>query len=598
MADRVAPGRRHPSLHGWIHGVSDKMRSERPQANRRGAKGNASLQSFRSNPAERIRRIITTMRIAIAQINLLVGDIDGNCDKLLQWAARARDEQRAGMVVFPELALVGYPPDDLLLRPALHERVRAALPRLVAASRGIDIILGYPEQADRRLFNTCVWLRDGAVYRSYRKQELPNYGVFDEKRHFCPGDSLALGEIDGIPTSLSICEDLWTPTQAQNSRAAGARLLININASPFHSDKHEERVALLSERVQQTGMAIIYSNLVGGQDEVVFDGASLAMDSHGKLALAAPHFAEGLYCLELRNDAGTAALSGENILNPAPAPDARTYAALVLGVRDYVHKNNFRGAVLGLSGGIDSALTLCIAVDALGADNVQALALPSRYTAAMSSEDAGLLATRLGVPCRHISIDDLTRAFDAALAPIFAGLAPDVTEENIQARCRGVLLMAVSNKTGRLVLATGNKSELSVGYATLYGDMAGGFAPLKDVFKTQVYRLCEFVNRDAEVIPHRTLTRAPTAELRPDQKDEDSLPPYPVLDRILERYIEQQQSPGQIIGSGFDAATVRRVVTMVDRSEYKRRQAAPGVKISRCAFGRDRRYPITSGYRE
>jgi NAD+ synthase (glutamine-hydrolysing) len=305
-----------------------------------------------------------------------------------------------------------------------------------------------------------------------------------------------------------------------------------------------------------------------------------------------------LICLDLQNHAGTATLCGESPLEPAPAPDARSHAALVLGVRDYVRKNNFRGAVLGLSGGIDSALTLCIAVDALGAENVAALAMPSRYTAAMSIEDAELLAARLGVPCRRISIDDLTRAFDAALAPMFAGLAPDVTEENIQARCRGVLLMAVSNKTGRLVLATGNKSELSVGYATLYGDMAGGFAPLKDVFKTHVYRLCEFVNRNGEVIPRRTLTRPPTAELRPDQKDEDSLPAYALLDQILERYIEQQQSPGQIISGGFDTATVRRVVAMVDRSEYKRRQAAPGVKISHRAFGRDRRYPITSGYQE
>ena len=538
------------------------------------------------------------MRIAIAQIDLLVGDIDGNCEKILKWAADARAQHDAGLVIFPELALVGYPPDDLLLRPALHDRVRVALERITAAARNIDIILGYPEQAQGRLFNSCVWLRDGAVYRNYRKQELPNYGVFDEKRHFFPGDTLALGEIDGVATSLSVCEDLWTPAQAQQSRAAGARLLININASPFHTGKHEERVALLAERVQQTGMAIIYSNLVGGQDEVVFDGATLAMDGAGNLALAAPHFEEGMYCLDLQNDSGTAVLRSDSSPVPAPAPEARSYAALVLGVRDYVHKNKFRGAVLGLSGGIDSALTLCIAVDALGAENVAALAMPSRYTAAISNEDAGLLAARLGVSCRKIPIDDLARTFDAALAPVFAGLAPDVTEENIQARCRGVLLMAVSNKTGRLVLATGNKSELSVGYATLYGDMAGGFAPLKDVFKTEVYRLCEFVNRNGEIIPLRTLTRPPTAELRPDQKDEDSLPPYPVLDRILERYIEQQQSPDQIISAGFEPATVRRVAAMVDRSEYKRRQAAPGVKISRCAFGRDRRYPITSGYQE
>ena len=538
------------------------------------------------------------MLIAIAQINLLVGDIDGNCAKMLQWAALAREEHGAGMVIFPELALVGYPPDDLLLRPALHERVRAALPRLAAASRAIDIVVGYPEQAATLLYNSCVWLRAGAVYRSYRKQELPNYGVFDEKRHFSPGADIALGDVDGLCTALSICEDLWTPDQARACRAAGARVLINVNASPFDAGKHEERVALLAGRVRETGLAIIYGNLVGGQDEVVFDGASLAMDGSGSLALAAPHFAEGLYCVELRNVAGNAVLRADTPVATPAAADALLYAALVLGVRDYAHKNNFRGAVLGLSGGIDSALTLCIAVDALGAENVEVLALPSQFSAAMSLEDAELLAQRLGVPCRRIPIDAPVRAFNDALAPLFAGLPADVTEENIQARCRGVLLMAVSNKTGRLVLATGNKSELSVGYATLYGDMAGGFAPLKDVFKTQVYRLCEFVNRNGEVIPRRTLMRPPSAELRPDQKDEDSLPPYAVLDRILERYIEQQESPGQIIGSGFDAVTVRRVVGMVDRSEYKRRQAAPGVKISRCAFGRERRYPITSGYQE
>ncbi len=537
------------------------------------------------------------MRIAIAQVNLLVGDIDGNCARMIEWAAKARAEHSAGMVVFPELALVGYPPDDLLLRPALHERVRAALPRLCAASRDIDILFGYPEQDGPRLYNACAWLRAGAVYRSYRKQALPNYGVFDEKRHFTAGTDVAIGDVDGLPVALSICEDLWTPDQARACRDAGACMLVNINASPFNEGKHEERVALMEARVRETGLAILYANLVGGQDEVVFDGASLAMDGSGRLAFAAPHFTEGLFCLELHNDAGKPVLSGTSP-GPAPAAESRMYDALVLGVRDYVHKNRFRGAVLGLSGGIDSALTLCIAVDALGAGNVEALALPSRHSADISLADAVALARRLGVTCRTISIEGPVQAFTEALAPLFAGLPVDVTEENIQARCRGVLLMAVSNKSGRLVLATGNKSELSVGYATLYGDMAGGFAPLKDVFKTRVYRLAEFVNRNGEVIPRRTIDRAPTAELRPDQEDADTLPPYPVLDRILECYIELQQAPGQMIASGLDAGVVRRVVHMVDASEYKRRQAAPGVKVSGRAFGRDRRYPITSGYRE
>ncbi len=538
------------------------------------------------------------MRIAIAQINCLVGDIAGNCEKILHWSVTARRQYHAGMVIFPELALVGYPPDDLLSRPALHERVRAGLDRIANASKDIDIIVGYPEQAGDRLYNACAWLRHGAIYKNYRKQTLPNYGVFDDKRHFSSGEALALGEIDGIPACLSICEDLWTPDQARNSKQAGARLLININASPFHDGKHEQRLALLGARVRETGLGIIYANLVGGQDEVVFDGASLAMDSSGNLALAAPHFTEGMYCLELKADAGAVTLRAEGPQEPAPDTLARCYGALVAGVHDYVGKNNFHGAVLGLSGGIDSALTLCIAVEALGAGNIEALLMPSPYTAPMSIEDAELLAARLGVAHRRISIAEPMQAFANALAPAFAGRAADVTEENIQARCRGVLLMAVSNKTGRLVLATGNKSELSVGYATLYGDMAGGFAPLKDVFKTRVYQLAEFVNRNGEVIPARTIQRPPTAELRPGQKDVDSLPPYPVLDPILDLYIEQQQSPGQITRRGFDPVTVRRVVEMVDRSEYKRRQAAPGVKISGRAFGRDRRYPMTSGYRE
>jgi NAD+ synthase (glutamine-hydrolysing) len=538
------------------------------------------------------------MRIAIAQINVLVGDIDGNCERVLRWAERARVDEGAGLVIFPELILVGYPPDDLLLRPALHERVRRALARVMDASRGIDIILGYPEQADGRLYNACAWLRAGSVYRNYRKQDLPNYGVFDEKRHFTPGDGAAVGEIDGIQTALSVCEDLWRPGPARQAVAAGAQLLINVNASPFSAGKHEERLALLGQRVRETGLAIVYANLVGGQDEVVFDGASLAMEASGRVALCAPHFSEGLYSLEAGTESGAVTLRAASSPPPPPPDDARCHGALVLGLRDYVHKNRFRGAVLGLSGGIDSALTLCIAAEALGAGNVEALMMPSRYTAAMSIEDSELLAQRLDVACRRIPIDGLARAFADSLAPLFAGLPPDITEENIQARCRGVLLMAVSNKTGRLVIATGNKSELSVGYATLYGDMAGGFAPLKDVFKLQVYRLAEYVNRNGEIIPRRIIERPPTAELRPDQKDEDNLPPYTVLDPILERYIEQQQSPAQIVAAGFDAKTVRYVARMVDASEYKRRQAAPGIKVSARAFGRDRRYPITSGYAE
>jgi NAD+ synthase (glutamine-hydrolysing) len=537
------------------------------------------------------------VRIAVAQLNLTVGDVAGNTARIVAAIAAARDTHRARLVVFPELAVTGYPPEDLLLRPALHDQVRAALQRIADSSRGIAALVGFPETDGDRIYNCCAWYDDGARLCTYRKRVLPNYGVFDERRWFVPGDAVQTVDLDGIPAAPGICEDLWTPEHAADCARRGARLLITINASPYDAAKPDERWLLLEQRCRETGLAILYVNLVGGQDELVFDGGSLAISPSAGVAQIAPQFDEGLHLVEAEPADGSLRLLSATPHPPLPRLDG-IYRALVLGIRDYVRKNRFPGVVLGLSGGIDSALTLCLAVDALGADRVETLIMPSRYTAPMSIEDATLMAQRLAVKHDVVSIEPPFAAFNEALAPLFRGRAPDLTEENIQARCRGVLLMAVSNKTGRMVLTTGNKSELSVGYATLYGDMAGGFAPLKDVPKTLVCELAEFRNRDGAPIPRRVIDRPPSAELRPDQKDEDSLPPYAVLDPILERYIEQDQPPETIVQAGFDRDTVRRVVALVDRSEYKRRQSAPGVKITRRAFGRDRRYPITSAYSE
>jgi len=538
------------------------------------------------------------MRVALAQLNFHLGDVAGNAAKMAESIAVARDRHHADLVVFPELAVTSYPPDDLLLRPGLYGQVRSALDRIAGAARGVDVVTGYPEFAGGRIYNCCAWLRDGKVVVDYRKRVLPNYGVFDEKRYFTPGEDLGLLTAHGIPIALSICEDLWTPDHARDCAARGARLLININASPYDAGKLVERRKLLERRRAESGLAILYANLVGGQDELIFDGGSMALDSAGRFALVAPQFTEGLHLVDVAPLGDAIGLRSETGVVPDPGRAESVYRALVLAVRDYVDKNGFKGVVIGLSGGVDSALTLCIAVEALGAGRVQGLLMPSRYTAQISIDDARELADTLGVEHRTIPIEPLTGAFAEALRPLFTGLRADTTEENIQARCRGILLMAISNKTGRMVLATGNKSEMSVGYATLYGDMAGGFAPLKDVFKTTVYDIARWLNRDRVVIPERTITRAPTAELRENQKDEDSLPPYEILDPILERYVELDQQPEEIIAAGFVAETVRRVAAMVDNNEYKRRQAPPGAKISQRAFGRDRRYPITSRYRE
>ena len=538
-------------------------------------------------------------RVAIAQVDLCVGDIDGNTELVLEYISRARDSAGADTIIFPELALTGYPPEDLLLRPHFHVQVEQALQRVMRGSQGISVILGYPTQKETRLYNSCSLIRDGEIITTYHKRNLPNYGVFDEKRYFTEGEELNLVETPDLKVALSVCEDLWTEDHASEAAGAGAQLLININASPYHTDKSSVREELLKRRAVDHNIAIIYVNLVGGQDELVFDGGSLVIDCRGEFVFKAPQFEQGLYLVELgRGAAGAITMEAKSVQCPPLDFAESVYRALVLGVKDYVSKNGFKGAVIGLSGGIDSALTLAIAVDALGPENVEVLLLPSRYTAAMSNEDAQEMADKLGVSCHTVNIEKPFSAFAEILSPLFRDLPMDTTEENIQARCRGLLLMAVSNKTGRLVLTTGNKSEMAVGYATLYGDMAGGFAPLKDVPKILVYKLSRWRNRTGEIIPQRIIDRPPSAELRFDQKDEDSLPGYDVLDPILEKYIELDHTPGEIIDAGYDRDTVYQVIRLVDKNEYKRRQAAPGVRITERAFGRDRRYPITSRYTE
>lgn len=577
-----------------------------------------------------------TFSIAIAQTDLLVGDISGNTRRVIDLAHQAKHEPGCRAVVFPELTLSGYPPEDLLLRADFLQRCTAALQEVAQAVSGIDVILGFPEQADGRLYNSAAVLRDGRIHALYRKQALPNYGVFDEMRYFTPGDEPCVFWLEGVPVGLCICEDVWVKGPVEQAVAAGAKLMLNLNASPYDADKSAQREQTVQQRVAGVAVPIVYANLVGGQDELVFDGASFVLNAQGRLVARAPEFQAALMPIALQWDgARVEPLAGT--IAPLPPRTASIYNALVSGIRDYVRKNGFKGAVLGLSGGIDSALVLALAVDALGAAQVEVLLMPSRYTADMSIQDAVAEAEALGVRHHLIPIEPALQTFNHLLADVFADRhenrgdlvpplplgegrgegndhgahdvqcrerharhdrsLPDTTEENIQARCRGLLLMAWSNKTGKILLTTGNKSEMSVGYATLYGDMAGGFAPLKDVPKLLVYALAEYRNGLAPVIPQRVIDRPPSAELRPDQKDEDSLPPYHVLDPILALYVEQDQSAAAIIAAGYPEYEVRRVLAMVDRNEYKRRQAPPGIKITARAFGRDRRYPMTCGFK-
>jgi NAD+ synthase (glutamine-hydrolysing) len=535
---------------------------------------------------------VSNLNIQIAQLNFLVGDIEGNARRILEAANAAVGE--ADLIVFPELALTGYPPEDLLLRNEFMRRVETAVASILSRVNGIHLVVGYPLRRDGGLCNVAGVWRDGEILAEYAKQLLPNYSVFDEKRYFTPGHEAVTFQLKGLHIGLTVCEDIWQAEPAAMSRAAGAQLLLNINASPFHLGKAPEREALVQQRARENGLPIVYANLVGGQDELVFDGGSFVVDAAGVLQQRLAFFEEHQEVVGFDAAQIPPRPLGSRVMVEMEE-DQRIYSALVMGVRDYVCKNGFNGAILGLSGGVDSALTLAVAVDALGAEQVEVVMMPSRYTADMSNEDAVAEAEALGVAYRSIPIEPAFNAFLCMLEEEFAGKPVDVTEENIQARCRGIILMAISNKKGRILLTTGNKSEMSVGYATLYGDMAGGFAPIKDVPKTLVYRLCEYRNRISPVIPRRVLDRPPSAELAPDQQDSDSLPDYAVLDGILERYVEQDQGIEEIVASGFDQSTVERVVRLVDRNEYKRRQAPPGIKITRRAYGRDRRYPLTWG---
>lgn len=539
---------------------------------------------------------MSPLRLILAQINTLVGDIPGNTAKVLEVAQAAAAQADVDAVIFPELTLTGYPPEDLLLRPSLALRIERALHQLLAANLPVALVIGYPRVKNGKLYNMAGVIQSGKLVAEYAKQCLPNYQVFDEKRYFTAGNSPCVFDLNGVPTALSVCEDIWFPEPMAQAKASGARLMLNLNASPYHQGKQLEREAVIAQRAREGQMPVVYTNLVGGQDELVFDGGSVVVDSNGITQFRAPSFSEGTFAVTLAWDAQQVRVPIQS-LDSIPDNTAAVYQALVVGMRDYVNKNRFKGVVLGLSGGIDSALTLAMAVDALGAERVEAVMMPFRYTSDLSKNDAADEAARLGVRYSSISIEPMYEAFMSALSDEFVGTKRDTTEENLQARCRGVVLMAISNKKGYLVLTTGNKSEMAVGYSTLYGDMAGGFDALKDVPKTLVFALSRYRNTLGEVIPETVITRPPSAELAPDQKDEDSLPPYDILDRILELYIEQDYSAEAIIAEGFNREQVERVVRLVDVNEYKRRQAPIGIRISQRGFGRDRRYPITSGWK-
>ncbi|MDO4688981.1 MAG: NAD+ synthase [Plesiomonas sp.] len=536
-----------------------------------------------------------SLTVALAQLNMLVGDIEGNAQKIIT-TTREQADAGADLVVFPELALTGYPPEDLLLRPDLMVRVNAQLDLIAQVSHKTAVLVGHPWPEDGKLYNALSVYAEGRLLIRYYKQKLPNYGVFDELRYFSAGDKNALLELNGVRLGLLICEDLWFDAPVDALHAAGAEVIVSINASPYDQEKPQVRQRLLEGHCRRTGLPLLYLNQIGGQDELVFDGCSKVFNAQGEMTHRLAAFAEQVELVSLHKQQD--ALIITPMAQPAVAQGllAQTYQALVLAVRDYVTKNGFQGAVLGLSGGIDSALTLAIAVDALGADKVQAVMMPFRYTADISVADAKEEADLLGIEFDIVSIEPMFDAFMQQLAPMFAGTERDTTEENLQARCRGVMLMALSNKRRRLVLTTGNKSEMAVGYATLYGDMAGGFDVLKDVPKTLVFQLSEYRNTLSYVIPQRVIDRPPSAELAPDQVDQDSLPPYDILDAILHAYVEQDKSVADLVAMGFEEEVVRKVIRLVDINEYKRRQAAVGPRITARNFGKDRRYPITSGF--
>ena len=535
-----------------------------------------------------------TLRIALAQDNFLVGSIPENAQKVRLLAQQAK-AQRSDIIVFPELCLTGYPPEDLLFRPSLTPRINDALASL-ADIRDIVLVLGYPKIVQGQLYNMAgAWL-NGQCLVEYAKQKLPNYQVFDEKRYFVEGQSASAFSYKNTCIALTVCEDIWHDEPVANAKALGAELILNLNASPFHINKQAERLSAVQQRARENQVAIAYVNLVGGQDELVFDGGSFVVNPSGEVVKEGLLFKEELTVIDF--DGKTKQFIRQDRA-PALSVEASVYQALVLGVRDYVQKSGFKGVVLGLSGGIDSGLVLAIAVDALGAESVNAVMMPYHYTSQMSLDDAAEEAQILGVNYSIIEIAPVVESFQQQLAPAFNGLTRDKTEENLQARSRGVLLMALSNKKGWLVLTTGNKSEMAVGYATLYGDMAGGFDVLKDVPKTLVFRLAEYRNSlcDKPVIPQRVIDRPPSAELAPDQKDEDSLPPYSILDAVLAAYIEHDMSAEAIVAEGFEREMVYRVIRMVDFNEYKRRQAAIGPRITQRGFGRDRRYPLVNAWK-
>ena len=532
------------------------------------------------------------LRIAVAQFNATVGDLTGNVERIISCAADAK-AQGAQVLLTPELSLCGYPPEDLLLRPDFYRACSRALDDLASRVEGIVLVVGYPEEDAGRRYNAAAVIENGQKKAVYRKIRLPNYEVFDEKRYFDAGSDACVVTLGGVRCGINICADIWETGAAELAHGAGAELLLVLNASPCHLEKHQQRAQVLGERIAATGIPAIYANLVGGQDELVFDGASFALDAQGACCMRLPQFVEALGIVDY--DAGR--LRSDHLVGEL-AVEAEAYQALVLGVRDYIGKSGFKGAIIGLSGGIDSALTLAVAVDALGADKVRAVMMPSPYTAQMSLDDSREMIRKLGVRYDEIAIEPAMLTYAAMLDPLFSGLPADTTEENIQARIRGNILMALSNKTGALVLTTGNKSEMAVGYCTLYGDMAGGFAVIKDVYKTLVYRLSRYRNTLSPVIPENIIIRPPSAELKPDQTDQDSLPPYDILDAIVRAYMEEDRSPREIIAAGLPEEAVRRVVRLLRIAEYKRRQAPVGIRITPRGFGKDWRYPITNRYQD
>ena len=537
------------------------------------------------------------LKIALAQWDFPVGRLGENRDRILELAAIARDRHKADLIVFPELALTGYPPEDLVLRPGFMRRTEEVFADIVAAVKGIDVVLTHPRAEGEQRYNSAAWIRDGRVLAIYDKWDLPNYAVFDERRYFVPGDRPMVVEVAGVKVGVIICEDTWTPEASAAAKAAGAQIIVSSNASPFYRDKHQDRAQVLKDRNQETGLPLLYLNCVGGQDDLVFDGHSIAIDARGRLSPPAPSCEDALLCVAYDPE--------QPGLNYMHWPEGETetlpvlYEVLKRGLKDYAGKNGFRSVLLGLSGGIDSALTAAIAADALGGDNVHAIMLPSRHTSELSLILATEQIDQMGLQYDNISIEPIYQASLKQLADAFAGRRPNIAEENLQARARGMLLMALSNKFGHLVLATSNKSELATGYSTLYGDMCGGYSPIKDCLKGLVYELSNWRNRQSPAIPQGVIDRPPSAELAPDQLDADNLPPYDILDRIIEAYVERDESIEQIVAeTDINEKTVRRVAGLVLAAEFKRRQGAPGPRITRKAFGRDRRYPISSDWHD